>query len=321
MAARVVSAAQAAAIVRSGDTILIGGSGGGHAVPEALMAALGSAFWRTASRASITAVHPVGLGDGATRGVGHFAHRGPAQARRLRHLRQFAAGLATRASPNKIEAYTLPQGALSQLMREMAAGRPGLITQTGLHTFVDPRHGGGRQSKCATEDLVELVTFARQGIAVLQAVPRRRLLPARHHRRRGRQRDDGAGGDLRRDAVDGAGDAPLRRRRHRAGQAHGQARHAAAQAGEDSRHPGRSRVVVDPDQRQTYVTDYSPAYAGELRDAAVRHSGAAARCRARSSRGAPRWSCFPAPICNLGSGISTGIANVAAEEGVLDDVC
>ena len=30
---------------------------------------------------------------------------------------------------------------------------------------------------------------------------------------------------------------------------------------------------------------------------------------------------FPGAICNLGSGISTGIANVAAEEGVLDAVC
>ena len=30
---------------------------------------------------------------------------------------------------------------------------------------------------------------------------------------------------------------------------------------------------------------------------------------------------FPGAICNLGSGISTGIANVAAEEDVLDEIC
>ena len=30
---------------------------------------------------------------------------------------------------------------------------------------------------------------------------------------------------------------------------------------------------------------------------------------------------YPGAICNLGSGISTGIANVAAEEDVLDEIC
>ena len=149
---------EAVQVVRSGDTLLIGGSGGGHAVPEALMAALERRFLAEGEPRNITAMHPVGLGDGKTLGAGHFAHEGL--------LKRVVGGtfvnspkISDMAIADKIEGYTLPQGALSQLMREMAAGRAGLLTKTGLHTFVDPRHGGGRQSQCAKEDLVELVQF------------------------------------------------------------------------------------------------------------------------------------------------------------------
>ena len=62
-----VSAIEAVSFIRSNDTIVIGGSGGGHAVPEALMAALERRFLSEGLPRNITAIHPVGLGDGATR--------------------------------------------------------------------------------------------------------------------------------------------------------------------------------------------------------------------------------------------------------------
>ena len=157
-AVRRVTADEAVQIIRSGDTILIGGSGGGHAVPEALLEAVERRFLAEGEPRNITAVHPVGLGDGGSRGAGHLAHEGL--------LKRAVCGtfvnspkISDLAIADKIEGYTLPQGALSQLTREVAAGRPGLLTRTGLHTFVDPRHGGGRQSTCAKESLVELVEF------------------------------------------------------------------------------------------------------------------------------------------------------------------
>ncbi|HKO08660.1 MAG TPA: CoA-transferase, partial [Alphaproteobacteria bacterium] len=155
---RRVTADEAVKIIRSGDTLLVGGSGGGHAVPEAVMAAVERRFLSTGEPRGLTVVHPVGLGDDASLGVGHLAHEGLLK-RDVGGTFVNSPKLSELSLADKIEGYTLPQGSLSLLTREMAAGRPGLLTETGLHTFVDPRHGGGRQSKSAVEDLVELVQF------------------------------------------------------------------------------------------------------------------------------------------------------------------
>ena len=80
-------------------------------------------------------------------------------------------------------------------------------------------------------------------------------------------------------------------------------------------------VIVEPEQWQTYETRFSPSYAGELRvplsDIAVATPLDARKVIARRAA----MELFPGAICNLGSGVATGIANVAAEEDVLDSVC
>ena len=140
-----ITADEAAQLVQDGDAILISGSGGGHAVPESLLAAVERRFLAEGKPRDLTSVSIVGVGDRAALGATHLAHEGLLK-RAITSALVDSPGLVTLAAENKIEAYTLPQGALSQLMRDMAAGRPGLITKTGLNTFVDPRHQGARQS-------------------------------------------------------------------------------------------------------------------------------------------------------------------------------
>jgi len=309
---------QAAAALRDGDTLLIGGSGGGHAVPDALLEAVGRRFRGTGAPRGITALHPVGLGDGKTRGAGHLAQEGLLR-RVVSGTFVNSPGIARLALDEKIEAYTLPQGALSQLMREMAAGRPGLVTKAGLHTFVDPRLGGGRQSTCATEDLVELI--ALKGEEYLLYRP---------------YRPDVA--FIRGSAIDEAGNLSMEHEAvtlemlsiAQATRRHGGIVIAQAKAlvPRGSLHPKMVKVpgilidafVIVPDQWQTYETEDSLAYSGHHRvalDEVPRLPPGPRRVVAR--RGA--LELFEGAICNLGSGISTGIANVAAEEAVLDRIC
>src|SRR5579872_7048481 len=139
------TAQQAARLIEDGDTVLIAGSGSGMAVPEALLAAIETRYKEDGKPRKITAVHPVGLGNrGDELGASHFAHEGL--------LKRVVCGTVVDSPPiarlaidNRIEAYTMPQGVLSQLIREIAGGRPGLTTHVGLNTFVDPRHQRAKQ--------------------------------------------------------------------------------------------------------------------------------------------------------------------------------
>ncbi len=314
---RRVTADAAVRLIQSGDTILIGGSGGGHAVPEELMAALERRFLAEAEPRDLTTVHPVGLGDDKTLGAGHFAHEGM--------LKRVVCGtlvnspkLAELALADKVEAYTLPQGALSQLTREMAAGRAGLITETGLHTFVDPRLGGGRQSPSAKEDLVELITVdGREQLLYKPFKVDVALL-------RGTTADEDGNVTMEQEAVFGEMLSEAQAARRNGGLVIVQVKRMAKRGTlppKQVKIPGIlvDLVIVVPDQRQTYLTDYSPSYAGELRiplsDVPVLPLDARKVIARRAA-----LELFPGAICNLGSGISTGIANVAAEEGFLDAV-
>jgi propionate CoA-transferase len=78
-------------------------------------------------------------------------------------------------------------------------------------------------------------------------------------------------------------------------------------------------VVVDAEQGQTYHSAYNAAYAGELKVPLSEIAPMAFDPRKVIARRAA-MELIPGAVCNLGSGISTGIATVGAEEGVLDQV-
>ncbi|GAB6143269.1 hypothetical protein JCM12294_07060 [Desulfocicer niacini] len=63
------------------------------------------------------------------------------------------------AAENKFAAYNFPQGIVSHLYRAAAGRNPVVISEVGLETFADPRHGGGKLNEMATEDYVTIVNI------------------------------------------------------------------------------------------------------------------------------------------------------------------
>jgi propionate CoA-transferase len=314
---KIVSAVDAARLLNSGDSIVVSGSGAGHAIPEAVLAEIENRFLAEGAPKDLCVVHVVGLGDRAKKGVAHFAHPGLIK-RSITSALIDSPPLMEMALANKFESYTLPQGVLSQLMREIAGGRPGVITKTGLHTFIDPRQRGGRQSESATEDLVEVVTLG--GEEWLRFKP----FPINVAILRGTTADEDGNVSMEQEAILGEMLSTAQAVRRCGGIVIVQVKRLARRRTLPPRTvkiPGIlvDYLVIEPEQRQTYATDYSPSYAGELRVPLEAMKPLPFGARKIIARRAA-MELTPGAICNLGAGISTGISAVAAEEGILEKV-
>jgi propionate CoA-transferase len=201
----------------------------------------------------------------------------------------------------------------------MAGGRPGLLSKTGLHTFVDPRQQGARQSPRTPPDFVEVVTLAGEEWLFFKPIPLSVAFL------RGTTADEDGNVTMEQEAVLGEMLAMAQATRRAGGIVVVQVKRMARRGtlpGKQVKIPGIlvDFVVVDPQQRQTYATDYDPSYSGELRipvdDIKPLPFGPRKVIVRRAA-----MELFPGAICNLGAGVSTGLSTVAAEEGVLDEVC
>ena len=155
---RFVSADEAAAMIDDDAVIGLTGGGGGLVEATALHAAVERRFLDTGHPRNLTCIHALGIGDRQERGMNRFAHAGMT-GRVIGGHWVWSPRMQQMARDNEIEAYVLPGGVIMQLMREVAAGRPGLITHVGLGTFVDPRLDGGRMNEAAKQDLTEIITI------------------------------------------------------------------------------------------------------------------------------------------------------------------
>lgn len=151
---KVVSAAEAVSVVRSGDHVASSGYGG-HGVAEEVLGALEIRFLETGDPTNLTLIWAGGQGDLAERGLNHLGHEGLLK-RTIGGHYGLVPKIAELAVGEKLEAYNLPEGILVHLYRNISNGSPGILSSIGLGTFVDPRLEGGKVNASAAGDLVEL---------------------------------------------------------------------------------------------------------------------------------------------------------------------
>ena len=316
---KIVTAEEAIALIRDGDTIVTAGFiGGGFA--EELAITLKEQFLKTGTPRNLTLTYPAGQGDGATRGLNHLAIEGLVGRIICGHT-GLTPGLSEMTNANKIVAYNIPMGALTQLFRDIAAGKPGNLTHVGLGTFVDPRVDGGKLNdltKSKGEDIVTVMNIDGKDYLFYKAFPINVAFL------RGTTADPDGNITMEKEAMTLDALAMAMAVRNSGGTVIVQVERLAERGTLNARNVKIPGIMVDcvvvakPENHwQTFGEPYNPAFSCEIKAPMQ----AIPPLEMSSRKIIVRRAAFelkPNSIVNLGIGMPEGVAAVANEERILE---
>lgn len=322
---KIVTLREAVRLIRDGDTVATSGFVGiGFAENVAL--ALEELFLENrnadpqglGSPRNLTLVYAAGQGDGKNRGLNHFGHDGLI-GRVIGGHWGLVPKLQQLAVANRIQAYNLPQGVITHLFRDIAGGKPGTLTRIGLGTFVDPRFGGGKLNEKTVDELVRLMEIDGEEYLFYKAFPINVGII------RGTTADPEGNITMEKEALTLEALAIATAAHNCGGVVIAQVERIAERGTLNTRQVKIPGILVNcvvvaekPEYHmQTFIEQYNPAFAGELR---VPMSVIATMPMSERKIIARRavLELHANAIVNLGIGMPEGIASIAAEEKIFD---
>jgi propionate CoA-transferase len=318
MQQKLLSSGSAIDLINNGDTVAFSGFVGNGA-PDELISALETRFLKTGTPANLTLMFGAAAGDGKELGLNKLAHEGLVS-RMIGGHYGLVPKLGKLAIDGSVEAYNLPLGCVSHLFRDIAAGRPGTISKIGLHTFVDPRHSGGKINDNTTEDIVKLIEIEGKEWLLYKPHPIDVALI------RGTTADPKGNISMEKEALTLDTRAIAMAAKNSGGIVIAQVESITEANMLNPRQVQIPGIMVDcvvvasaENHKQTYITPYSRAYASDIRIPI----NTAKPMDLDARKVIARRAALELPmngVVNLGIGMPEGVAAVANEEGVLDFV-
>lgn len=149
---KVISAEEAAKLIKSGDSVLLSGFVS-MCHPLEVSKAIVERFEKTGEPNGLTLICPVGMNHSDIWSKEKFVKR------LITCFTGLMPNMMKLIHANKVETYIIPFGPITHLVRAIAGRKPGILTRLGLGTFVDPRFGGGLMNTCSHDKMSEILNI------------------------------------------------------------------------------------------------------------------------------------------------------------------